>query len=46
MKPETMNATAELRWPFAVRTLTPKLGAEIRGVDVGEGLTRNRGPTS
>jgi len=33
-----MNSTAELRWPFAVRPLTPKLGAEIRGVDLGEGV--------
>jgi taurine dioxygenase len=27
-----MNSTADLRWPFAVRPLTPKLGAEISGV--------------
>jgi taurine dioxygenase len=33
-----MHSTAELRWPFAVRPLTPKLGAEIRGVNLGEGV--------
>jgi len=27
-----MNSTADLRWPFAVRPLTPKLGAEISSV--------------
>ena len=34
-----MNSTAELRWPFAVRPLTPKLGAEIRGVNLEDGVT-------
>ena len=29
-----MNSTADLRWPFAVRPLTPKLGAEISGVSL------------
>jgi taurine dioxygenase len=33
-----MNATADLRWPFAVRPLTPALGAEIRGVSLEEGV--------
>jgi taurine dioxygenase len=33
-----MNSTAELRWPFAVRPLTPKLGAEIQGVNLSEGV--------
>jgi len=31
-----MNATAELRLPFAVRPLTPRLGAEISGVPLSE----------
>ena len=29
-----MNSTADLRWPFAVRPLTPQLGAEISGVSL------------
>ena len=29
-----MNSTADLRWPFAVRPLTPKLGAEISVVSL------------
>ena len=29
-----MNSTADLRWPFAVRPLTAKLGAEISGVSL------------
>ena len=29
-----MNSTANLRWPFAVRPLTPQLGAEISGVSL------------
>ena len=33
-----MNSAADLRWPFAVRPLTPKLGAEIRGVRLEEGV--------
>jgi len=33
-----MNSAADLRWPFAVRPLTPKLGAEILGVRLEEGV--------
>src|SRR4030095_15086533 len=39
MKAHAMNSTAELRWPFAVRPLTPKLGAEIRGVNLADDVT-------
>jgi taurine dioxygenase len=39
MDAHSMQSTAELRWPFAVRPLTPKLGAEIRGVNLGEGVS-------
>jgi taurine dioxygenase len=34
-----MNSTADLRLPFAVRPLTPKLGAEISGVDLAQDVT-------
>ena len=34
-----MNFIAETRWPFAIRPLTPKLGAEIQGVNLSEGVT-------
>jgi alpha-ketoglutarate-dependent 2,4-dichlorophenoxyacetate dioxygenase len=34
-----MNSTADLRLPFSVRPLTPKLGAEISGVDLTQGVT-------
>ena len=34
-----MNSPADLRLPFAVRPLTPKLGAEISGVDLAQGVT-------
>ena len=34
-----MNANTELRWPFALRPLTPKLGAEISGVNLAEDMT-------
>ena len=33
-----MNSTANLRLPFTVRPLTPKLGAEISGVDLAQGV--------
>jgi taurine dioxygenase len=39
MEAHAMNSTAELRWPFAVRPLTPNLGAEIRGVNLAESVT-------
>jgi len=35
----SMNSTADLRWPFAVRALTPKLGAEISGVTLAEDIS-------
>ena len=38
MGTQTMGSTAELRWPFAVRPLTPKIGAEIQGVNLAEGI--------
>lgn len=34
-----MNSTADLRLPFAVRPLTPKLGAEIQGVALANGVS-------
>ena len=34
-----MNARDELRWPFAVRPLTPNLGAEIAGVNLAEDVS-------
>lgn len=34
-----MNAIAELRLPFAVRPLTPNLGAEIQGVELANGVS-------
>jgi taurine dioxygenase len=34
-----MNAIAELRLPFAVRPLTPNLGAEILGVELANGVS-------
>ena len=34
-----MNSIAELRWPFAVRPLTPNLGAEISGVKLAEAIS-------
>jgi len=34
-----MNSTADLRWPFAVRPLTPKLGAEISGVTLEKDIS-------
>ena len=34
-----MNANIDLRWPFAVRPLTPNLGAEISGVNLAEDLS-------
>ncbi len=34
-----MNATTDFRWPFAVRLLTPKLGAEISGVRLAEDIS-------
>ena len=34
-----MNARDELRWPFAVRPLTPNLGAEISGVNLAEDVS-------
>ena len=33
-----MKSTADLSLPFAVRPLTPKLGAEILGVHLGHGV--------
>ena len=33
-----MNSNADLRLPFAVRPLTPRLGAEVLGVDLGDGV--------
>ena len=34
-----MNSTADLRRPFDVRPLTPKLGAEILGVNLAKGVS-------
>ena len=34
-----MNSTADLRLPFAVRPLTPNLGAEIQGVELASGVS-------
>ena len=34
-----MNSTADLRLPFAVRPLTPNLGAEILGVKLADGIS-------
>jgi taurine dioxygenase len=34
-----MNSAADLRLPFAVRLLTPKVGAEVVGVDLAGGVT-------
>jgi taurine dioxygenase len=34
-----MNSIADLRLPFAVRPLTPNLGAEILGVQIGDGIS-------
>ncbi len=34
-----MNSTADLRLPFTVRPLTPKLGAEILGVELAQGVS-------
>jgi len=34
-----MNSSTDLCLPFAIRPLTPKLGAEILGVNLGEGLS-------
>jgi taurine dioxygenase len=36
---QAMNSIVELRWPFAVRPLTPKLGAEILGVELANGVS-------
>jgi len=34
-----LSATADLRLSFAVRPLTPKLGAEISGIELAKGVT-------
>ena len=34
-----MNSTADIRWPFAVRQLTPKLGAEISGIALADDIS-------
>ena len=34
-----MNSSADLRLPFAIRPLTPKLGAAVLGVNLGEDLS-------
>ena len=34
-----MNSTVDSRWPFAVRRLTPMLGAEITGLDLARPVT-------
>jgi taurine dioxygenase len=34
-----MSAVVDVRWPFAVRPLTPKLGAEISGVSLAEDIS-------
>jgi taurine dioxygenase len=36
-----MNAAVEVRWPFSVRPLTPRLGAEISGVDLTEDIAED-----
>src|SRR5882672_1558453 len=38
MEAQAMNSTVELRWPFAVRPLTPKLGAEISGMALADDI--------
>jgi taurine dioxygenase len=34
-----MDSAADIRWPFAVRPLTPKLGAEISGVNLAANVS-------
>ena len=34
-----MSSTADPLWPFAIRPLTPKLGAEITGIALADGVT-------
>ena len=34
-----MNSSAHSAWPFAVRPLTPKLGAEISGVTLADDIS-------
>ena len=34
-----MNSASDLRLPFAVRALTPALGVEVLGVNLGEGMS-------
>jgi taurine dioxygenase len=34
-----MNSSSDLRLPFAVRALTPSLGAEVLGVNLGAGMS-------
>src|SRR5258706_5224919 len=34
-----MSAVAESRWPFAVRPLTPRLGAMVSGIALADGLS-------
>src|SRR5262249_49892921 len=34
-----MSSTADLRLPFALRPLTPKLGAEISGIELAKGVS-------
>ena len=41
---DAMNSTADLRLPFAVRPLTPRLGAEISGVDLARRHVRRSLP--
>ena len=36
-----MRSAADVRWPFAVRPLTPRLGAEISGVSLAEDISEN-----
>jgi taurine dioxygenase len=36
---DAMNSTAELRLPFAVRPLTPRLGAEISGIALADDIS-------
>jgi len=33
-----MHSTADLRLPFAIRPLTPNLGAEILGAELAKGI--------